>query len=50
MKLINGRLQQLQEEQAQREKDLQGGKIRIEPPARDPRSVEQNEPAPKSSR
>ncbi len=36
MKAINERLQQLQEEQTQREKDLQNGKIRIEQPDRAP--------------
>jgi hypothetical protein len=36
MKAINERLQQLQEEQAQREKDLQNGKIRIERPESSP--------------
>jgi hypothetical protein len=50
MKAMNERLQQLQEEQAQREKDLQRGKIRIEPPTRDPRSTEQNQPTPKARR
>ena len=41
MKAIKERLQQLQEEQAEREKDLQKGTIRIEHPDREERSTDQ---------
>jgi len=41
MKALQERLQQLQEEQAKRERDLQTGAIRIERPDREERTAEQ---------
>lgn len=41
MKALKERLQQLQEEQAEREKDLRTGTIRIERPDREERAADQ---------